>query len=367
MKMQFKFSLLPFLLATTGAGYLLPNPPGKYNVTVTTQALTDYDRGHRTLMLSVFQPTTCASTIPILYMPNKTAEHEGTTLQRNFNVTVDLTPLFSNARQPVCLEDCLPRSNTPILLLSPGYRATRLYYNFLASAIASEGFTVITIDHPGETSSITYPNGTAVYVNLPNPTNIDDETPYAYTRAADASFIIDQLSNATAMAKLLPRQFPTDRVVMAGHSIGGAAAVLAAGQDSRIRGVINWDGPFFGSLPSEGLSKPVLYMGTKRSEPRFTAAWPKFNGPKLWIEVANLTHEGMTDLPTLFQAAGQNTTEFLTDLLGTIAPKQSVRILTAYATEWMKRTFAGEFGEPLLEGQESAKFPEVSTIRKGNF
>jgi dienelactone hydrolase len=223
------------------------------------------------------------------------------------------------------------------------------------------------MDHPGETSSITYPNGTAVYVNLPNPTNIDDETPYAYIRATDASFIIDQLSNATAMAKLLPRQVPIDRVVMAGHSMGGAAAVLAASQDSRIRGVINWDGPFFGSLPPSGLPQPVLYVGTKRSEPRFTAIWPKLNGPKLWIEVGNLVHEGMTDLPTLFQAAGQNTTGFLTDLLGTVAPKQSVRILTAYATEWMKGSLAGEVGGPLLEGQESEKFPEVFTVRKGNF
>jgi dienelactone hydrolase len=365
--MQFKPSFLPLLLTTTGTGYLLPNPPGKYNVTVTTGAITDYNRDARTLMLSVFQPATCASTVPVIYMPNKTAGHEGTILERNYNVSLDLSPLFSEARQPVCLEDCSPEDDAPVLLLSPGYRGTRLYYNFLASAIASEGFTVITIDHPGETSSITYPNGTAVYVDLPNPTNIDDETPYAYIRAADAIFIIDQLSNATATAELFHRQVSTDHVVMAGHSIGGAAAVLAASQDSRIRGVINWDGPFFGSLPPSGLSQPVLYVGTKRSEPRFTAIWPKFNGPKLWIEVANLVHEGMTDLPTLLQAAGQNTTGFLTDWLGTIAPNQSVRILTAYATEWMKCTFAGKVGGPLLEGQESYKFPEVSIVRRGNF
>jgi predicted dienelactone hydrolase len=246
--MQFKLLFLPLLLAGTGAGYLLPNPPGKYNVTVRTGVITDYNRDGRTLMLSVFQPATCASTVPVLYMPNKTAEHEGTTLERNYNVSLDLTALFSEARLPVCLEDCSPQGEAPVLLLSPGYRGTRLYYNFLASAIASEGFTVITIDHPGETSSITYPNGTAVYVNLPIPTNIDDETPYAYIRAADASFIIDQLSNATAMAKLLPQQVPIDRVVMAGHSMGGAAAVLAASQDSRIRG--------------HQLGRPILWLST---------------------------------------------------------------------------------------------------------
>jgi predicted dienelactone hydrolase len=130
--------------------------------------------------------------------------------------------------------NCAPQDDAPVLPLSPGFRGTRLYYNFLVSAIASEGFTVITIDHPGETNSITYPNSTAVYVDLPNPTNIDDLTPYAYIRAADASSIIDQSSNVTAMAKLSPRKASTDRVIVAGHSIGSAAAVIAASQDPSI-------------------------------------------------------------------------------------------------------------------------------------
>ncbi|KAH6618423.1 PAF acetylhydrolase family protein [Boeremia exigua] len=365
--MHFKISFFPLLLATTGTGYLIPSPPGRYNVTITTGAIVDNNRDSRTFMLSVFQPATCTSTVPVVYMPNRTAAYEGTLAKRNYNISYDLTPLFATARQPVCPKNYSPRDDAPVLLLSPGYRGSRLYYNFLASAIASEGITVITMDHPGETSCITYPNGTAVYVDLPNPTNIDDETPYAYVRAADASFIIDQLSNATAMAKLVPRKVPTDRIVMAGHSIGGASAMLAASQDSRIRGVINWDGPFFGSLPSSGLSQPLLYVGTRRSEPRFTAIWPKLNGPKLWVEIANLTHEGMTDLPTLFQAVKENNTEMLAQLLGTIAPEQSVGILAAYALEWMKYTFAGIMGEPLLEDHGCNQFPEVSIVRKGNF
>jgi dienelactone hydrolase len=368
--MHSRLSFLPLLLANTGAGYLLPNPTGRYNVTLTTGTITDYNRDARTLMLSVFQPATCASTVPVVYMPNKTAEHEGSWIQKIFNVSVDLTPLLIEARLPVCPDDpssCSPLDDAPVLLLSPGYRGTRTYYKFIASAIASEGFTVITIDHPGETNVITYPDGHAVYSNLPNPVDIDELTPYAYIRAADASFIIDQLSNATAMAELLPRQFPTDRVVMVGHSIGGAAAVIAASHDSRICGVINWDGPFFGSLPPSGLSQPVLYVAAERpNDPRFLAAWPELKGPKLWIKVAGLLHEGMIDLSTLLQAAGQDTRDYA-DALGTIAPTEMVRILTAYATEWMNGAFSGKVGGSLLQGQEPDRFPEVSVLKKDNF
>ncbi|KAF2023431.1 PAF acetylhydrolase family protein [Setomelanomma holmii] len=372
--MQFRLPFLLLLLANMGAGYLLPNPPGRYNVTLTTGTITNYNREIRKLMLSVFQPTTCASTVPVFYMPNITAEYQGPWIQKMYNISVDLTPLFLEARLPVCLDDpssCSPLYDAPILLLSPGYRGTRLYYNVIASAIASEGFIVIAIDHPGETNIITYPDGYTVYSNLSNVFDLDELTPYAYARAADASFIIDQLSNATAMTELLrrhgPRQFLTDRVAMLGHSLGGAAAVLAAGQDSRIRGAINWDGPFFGSLPQSGISQPVLYVATEHDDyPSWLAIWQELKGPKLWIKVASLLHYGMLDVPTLLQAAGQDTGYFA-DLLGTIAPTESVRILTEYAAEWMHGTFAGEVGGPLLQGKEPDRFPEVSTMRKDNF
>jgi dienelactone hydrolase len=373
--MQFRLSFLPLLLANTGAGYLIPNPPGRYNVTLTTGTLTDYNRDARKLMLSVFQPATCASTVPVAYMPNQSAEYQGPFLQRMFNVSIDATPIFLEARLPVCPDDpstslLQDASILPIVLLSPGYRGTRLFYNVIASAIASEGFIVITIDHPGETDFITYPDGSTAHVDLPNVVNLDVElTPLAFTRAADATFIIDQLSNATAMAELLPqhgpgpRHFLTECVAMCGQSLGGAASVLAASQDPRIRSVVNWDGPFFGSLPPSGLSQPVLYVATERKEdPRFLAIWKDLTGPKLWIKVSNLTHEGMLDLPTLVQAYGQDTGDFA-DTFGTIAPDESVRILMSYAAEW----FNGAFSGSLLQGQEPDRFPEVITVREGNF
>jgi predicted dienelactone hydrolase len=296
--MQVKLSFLALFLANTGAGYLLPNPPGKYNVTMTSGTVIDYNRDGRTLMLSVSQPASCTSTVPLLYMPNITAKYQGPWARKKFNLPVDLTPILLKARLPVCLDD--PRSGSPldeppILLLSTGYRSSRLYYSVVASAIASECYMVITIDHPGETNIITYPDGHAVYSNLSNIVDLNELTPYTYARVADASFVIDQLSNATAMTEILPRhaprhtprhaprQLPTDRVAMLGHSIGGAAAVLAASQDSRIRGVINWDGPFFGSLHPSGLSQPVLYVATKHDDfSSWLAIWQEFKGTKLW-------------------------------------------------------------------------------------
>jgi dienelactone hydrolase len=377
--MRSLLSILLFLLANMTAGYLVPNPPGKYNVTLRTGTLVDYTRNDpyaatptpRELMLSVFQPSTCESTIPVPNMPNKTAEYQGPFLEKTFNISANLTPLFLEARLPVCSDNpdsYSPLDDVPILLFSPGYSIPRLYYNVLASAIASEGFIVITIDHPEDANIIIYSDGHEVYNNE---SILSSPTWDAYPRAADASFIIDQLSNATAMAELFPlrgrRLFPTDCVAMLGHSMGGAAAIVAASLDSRIRGAVNWDGTIIGSPPLPTLSQPVLFIThDNTTDPTWLAAWPQLKGAKLVVQVANTTHQTFSDVPTLFQAAGQSTAPFA-DVLGTIAPAEMVRILTAYTTAWMKGAFTGKEGGPLLQRQDSGKFPEVSILMKGNF
>jgi dienelactone hydrolase len=116
---------------------------------------------------------------------------------------------------------------------------------------------------------------------------------------ADVSFVIYQVSNATAIAELLPRhghrKFPTDRVAMLGHSLSGITAVSAARQDLPVRGVINWDSNIFNSLPPSGLSKPVLYMPeAKATNPTWLVLWPLLKEPKPWVEVANTTYYGMS-------------------------------------------------------------------------
>lgn len=370
-------TILLLLLVNTIAGYLVPNPPGKYNVTLTTGTIIDYTRNDlsaatptpRALMLSVFQPAKCASTVPVPYMPNKTAAYQGPFLQTIFNISTDLTPLFLSARLPVCPRSCPPQSDPPILLFSPGYSIPRLFYSVLALAIASEGFTVLTIDHPGDANIITYPDGHAVYNNDTTQT-LPAMAAQIHPRAADASFVLDQLSNATAMAELLPargpRPFPTNRVAMLGHSLGGVAAVIAASQDPRIRGAINMDGTFIELPPPSGVSQPVLLMSHGMADASWPAAWPLLRGAKLWVDIANTTHQTFSDVPALLRASGQDPAA-LAGMFGTIDSVVMLRILVAYTTAWMDGVFAGKVGGPLLEGEELDRFPEVVNVMRGGF
>lgn len=366
------FSILLFLLANTTAGYLTPNPPGKYNVTLTTGPLTDHSRSKpRKLMLSVFQPAECASTLPVSYMPEKTAKYQGRFLQEVFGISQNLSPLFLEAQLPVCpghAADCMTLKDVPILLFTPGYSIPRLYYSVLASAIASEGFIVITIDDPKDANIITYPDGYAVYNDDLSQTNAAFKKALP-DRVTDISFVIDQLGNATAMAELLPERghqpFSTGRIAALGHSLGGVASVLSAGQDQRVRGAVNWDGSFVTLPPKSGVSKPVLLMSHGYADDSWPKAWPRLEGPKLWVNVADTTHETFSDIPTLLKAAGQESKAFET-LLGSIEPAEMERILVAYTTTWLKGVFAGKEAAPLLHEKKPSKFPEVVTVRKAN-
>ncbi|KAK3712715.1 hypothetical protein LTR37_008979 [Vermiconidia calcicola] len=301
-------------------------------------------------------------------MPDKTAAYQQRWIEESleYNISADLTTLFQQARLPVCSDSCSALDDSPILLFSPGYSFPRLIYNVLASAIASKGYTVITIDHPGDANIIIYPDGHAAYNNDTAQTLpvISEHSPI---RSVDASFVIDQLSNATAMGELLPKRgpkpLPTDRVAMFGHSLGGVAAVVAAGKDSRIRAAINWDGTFI-ETPSN-VSQPVLLMSHSKDDDTWLSTFPLLNGPKLWVNIDNTTHYSFSDIATLLAAAGQDATA-LADLLGTIAPSEMVRILVEYTTAWMDGVFAAKEGEPVLRWRQPRGFPEVSTVERSN-
>lgn len=380
--MQSILSVLSLFLIGTAAEYLLPDPPGKYNVTLTTGPLVDYARDDpyakeltpRALMLSVFEPAQCETTNSAAYMPEKVAEYQQQFLEEIFNVTADLTPLFLGARLPVCPQhtvDCSVVESNPVLLFSPGYSLPRFYYNYIASAIASQGFTVILIDHPEDANILVYPDGRTIYSSVAK--ELCCPTPEEYSRAgdvraADASFIIDQLGNATAMSQLLPqrgpRPFLTDRVAMLGHSLGGVASILAASRDSRVRGAINWAGTIFGSPNLSGTKQPVLFMTHDPIDPTWAQAWPQLEGPKLIAHISNTTHQTFTDVPTMLEAAGQSTKPF-EELLGTIEPKKMIDILVEYTTAWMSGAFSGEKGEGFLPEGEPGKYPEVSYLKQG--
>ena len=144
----------------------------------------------------------------------------------------------------------------PALLLSPGLGGVRTQNTALAEDLASHGYVVVALDHPGDSAVVVLDDGTAVRSEV-TATGDDAEddrraSGWTTTRAADLRFVRTRLTD-------LPVPVDPDRVAVAGHSIGGAAAIQAAMEDPAFAAVVDLDG-YPRNVDAGELRVPVLFV-----------------------------------------------------------------------------------------------------------
>ncbi|MCJ1459862.1 hypothetical protein MMC28_010241 [Mycoblastus sanguinarius] len=356
----------------------LPEPSGRLGVVVTTMELVDYtrtlnpfapDNRPRAIMVSLFHPVEKSASCVINYMPPATATFEDNEwIGAGFpNGSFEKLGLHVG-----CTSDSKHSSSSestndyPLVLFSPAQGSSRLLYSSLVESVASTGYTVVTIDHPYDVDVVEYPNGTLVVatdVNNDTDQQLDALAEIAIVaRALDASFVLDQLTNASIAAQLVSDAqtgLNVSSVAMFGHSLGGATAALAMVNDSRIVGGVNMDGAFFGSVVTEGLDRPFMMMGhdgiNQSSYPTWAATWPNLRAWKLEVELANSDHYTFSDFPIVIEMLGLslNETDITALQVTTLNARRSVDIITAYVTQFLGFVLLGKRSEFL----ESSKSP----------
>ncbi|KAL3470871.1 Alpha/Beta hydrolase protein [Aspergillus californicus] len=314
--------LLSLLVAAASSATLITRPPGPYDTFYNTAQLTDTSRldpfspipTNRTILTSTFIPTYCSTPLQETpYLPPATA-----TYYANFFASYGLnlssiSNLFHTLKLQTCPRPSHPSLNYPLLIFSPALGTTRLFYNILAQAIASQGYIVLSIDHPYDTEFLEFSNGDIIFgLNL-----TDAQIPLdVHTRARDVSFVIDQLSTPSGLSTLLglPNRtvewLRTDRVGVYGHSLGGAAAADAMGFDSRIVAGINFDGTMYGPVIETGLhNQSFLIFGHENKTQDTDSTWKEFwgntrGGWQLELELEGAQHYTFSDLPDLLEDLG---------------------------------------------------------------
>ncbi|MEU9604824.1 alpha/beta hydrolase [Streptomyces sp. NPDC048057] len=178
----------------------------------------------------------------------------------------------------------------PVLLYSPGVREPRTLGTHLAQDLASKGWVVVSIDHPGDASEVDFPGATQhrhttlVTTELRGDPRQDPDLYRVLlsARVADVRFVLDCLQRLTAGRNVegvgppLPKGFHTifdlGRVAAYGHCAGGTAVSQALYEDSRIRAAVNMEGhldiPTVPAVPGRsgrpGKPLPVARHGTDR-------------------------------------------------------------------------------------------------------
>ena len=183
----------------------------------------------------------------------------------------------------------------PVLVFNHGGGVPNFSSTFLTEYLASEGYFVVSIGHPGSDGIERFPDGTMFVPDIPLPlsddptltpretylTACDDsdsqigsasdlgpalQESYA-VEVDDISFVLDRLTEVnTAPGNPFYERLDLERVGAFGWSAGGATAFQAAADESRVKAAVNLDG-WLWCRPVESSGAAVPIMLVESTEP----------------------------------------------------------------------------------------------------
>ncbi|KAK7963922.1 PAF acetylhydrolase family protein [Apiospora saccharicola] len=361
--------VLPFI--SLAGALMLPNPTGPYPVSVVVESLTDNSRldpyapssspHQRRVMTSLFLPinsTTVRSEVrTVPYMTPLVAEDYGllattiglpnsTFASFKVNTTHILGRRCSNKSRST--SNARP-SKLPLVIFSPGFGQSRLLYGTMARSMASEGYAVVTIDHPYDASIVEFPDGS--FVRNANISTDDDAAleQVINVRSADVSFVMDQLRDSAVFHRALHQHkvaIDFDRIVMYGHSLGGATAANVMLSDPRVLGGADLDGRFF---------NPVLKTGLDRSFYSLAALATAAKTP------LGTLHGSFTDFPVIVDILDlpRATAD---QVAGSVSGERMDVVVKSVLIAFCDFVFGKDVSPELLQhGQEG--LPEITVVR----
>ncbi|MGC4894499.1 alpha/beta hydrolase family protein [Micromonospora sp. DT31] len=289
---------------------VLPAPTGGYRVGTTWLHLTDAARSdpwrpevRRELMVSLWYPAVPA---PGRRAPYTTAAvsariiaAEGLPLPPDLLATVR-----TNARRDVPIRPAA--RGWPLVVLSPGFSLSRESLTGLAEDLASRGHVVAGADHPYEAWGVEFPDGRVAECLACQVQGPDTAARVIEGRAADVSFLLDQLTGPRPVWRGARFVDPT-RVGMVGHSIGGASAAQVLRTDRRVDAGADLDGSLGVPVPAGSVTRPFLFVASDRpTDVSWLRDWPGLAGWKRWLTVTGGGHLSFTDRPVLGAQLGMD-------------------------------------------------------------
>lgn len=237
----------------------------------------------------------------------------------------------------------------PVVLLSPGSGGVRTQNTALAEELASHGYVVAALDHPYDSAVVVLDNGRTVHATIASSGDRDKDSELAIgwtaVRAADLGFVLTQLERLGRGEITGPPagRVDTGRVAVAGHSMGGAAALQAARQDRRFDAVIDLDGyPHGPTTPS--LHQPTLALtqaNTPGTDPRYlpdlTRALKHNTATSYRLTVPGTAHLSFMDGPLYLPP--------VPSAVGSLGRTESARVVAATTLAFLDTTLRHRPGD----------------------
>jgi dienelactone hydrolase len=173
----------------------------------------------------------------------------------------------------------------PLLLFGPMWGGRRTQDTFLAEELASHGYVVAAIDHPGNAARVERSDGRVVESTMARAlSNIAGTTAPAIEElwakeltvwVRDDELVLDRLLTA----EWLEGHIDPARIGAFGHSFGGAASMALLGKDPRVRCALDMDGWTFNGLATR-TAQPVMFIYAGPADARLTIQAATEPGPE---------------------------------------------------------------------------------------
>jgi predicted dienelactone hydrolase len=288
----------------------------------------------------------------------------------------------------------------PVLIFSHGYGGYAAQNTPQMEELASLGYAVFSIAHPGEATAAPFPDGRVILVDssvtrrtralatdtagmarsfalmarfdsvatrearqalfrelvaaTPEPIKTESVKEWSL----DTKVLVDLLErmNAGAVPSPFTGRLDLDRLGVFGMSYGGATAGEFCRLDRRCKAGLNIDGGQFGGFMDDSLTTPFLILASSQAYGVHKPALDVLRGPGYLVKIPETTHMGLTDLtlqgPTLFRWTG---------LTGRLDPDRRMRLMSEYIVAFFDTYLRGK-PAPLLDGP-SARDPDVAFVR----
>lgn len=171
----------------------------------------------------------------------------------------------------------------PLVVFDHGAFGVRESNHSIYLELASNGYVVCSIDHPGQSFYTKSKSGVVTYVNKSflkevNYGNSESCTAaeaydliqkWMKVRTTDMNLTIDTiLSNVNKENIGLPYSLiNTEKIGLFGHSMGAATSVLVGGERSDIDAVINIDGPYFSEIYYDSSADEIRALEREYDKP----------------------------------------------------------------------------------------------------
>ncbi|OBR65057.1 hypothetical protein A7K91_05715 [Paenibacillus oryzae] len=250
-------------------------PSGPYRVGVIDYTWTDSGRSlangsNRRLNVRIWYPASDEPSTPAYYIPQADLFIEAVKKQyglwslllssyRRLEIPAQYAAPFYNNADPV----------PAIVYLHGNHLGTRFTSTFQAIDLASHGYMVIAIEHPGTAflsvfDKDNYTPFTNLFTELPAQFSAHNAVsiPLLEEMHSDVQFVLDYIQDIDHhdSNSLLANRMDPDRIALVGHSFGGAAAAHILAHSTTVKAAVNLDGYLYGEYPDEAPQKPLLII-----------------------------------------------------------------------------------------------------------